>query len=194
MQPAVLDSVWSWPLFLQCHQPVTVWCTSWSGVLVQSNYGGREELRIAGVPVGVEMAGELMPIETSDPPTSSSIPPREGSIIIVVATDAPLLPHQLTRLAKRAGMGLARTGSYAGNSSGDIFIAFSTGNESTLETTAGTGAARNDGVGTALKDGSVVSHLNFIPGEHVRLRMPSLLLHTCHTTTCVSLPLLHGLG
>lgn len=137
-------------------------------MLVQSNYGGREELRIAGVPVGAEMTGELMPIQTPEHFDSSSIPPREGSIIIVVATDAPLLPHQLTRLAKRAGMGLARTGSYAGNSSGDIFIAFSTGNESTLEMTAGTGGARNNGVGASLKNSSVVSHLEFIPGEHVR--------------------------
>lgn len=140
----------------------------WSGVLVQSNYGGREELRIAGVPVGAEMAEELIPIETSKPFAPSSIPAREGSIIIIVATDAPLLPHQLTRLAKRAGMGLARTGSYAGNSSGDIFIAFSTGNESTLEVTAGTGGARNDGTGASLNDGSVVAHLGFVPGEHVQ--------------------------
>lgn len=147
-----------------------------SGALVQSNYGGREELRIAGVPVGAEMAEELLPIQTSGPSASSSIPPREGSIIIVVATDAPLLPHQLTRLAKRAGMGLARTGSYAGNSSGDIFIAFSTGNESTLEVTAGTGAARNDGVDATLNHDSVVGHLDFVPGEHVRFRAPALPL------------------
>ena len=138
----------------------------WPGVLVQSNYGGREEFRMAGVPVGAEMAGELMPIQAPEPVDSSSIPPREGSIIIVVATDAPLLPHQLTRLARRAGMGLARTGSYAGNSSGDIFIAFSTANESTLEMTAGTGGARGGGTGPS--SGSVVSHVDFIPGEHVR--------------------------
>ena len=66
-------------------------------------------------------------------------------------------------------MGLARTGSFAGNSSGDIFIAFSTANESTLELTAGTGGARNDGVGAGLNDGRVVAHLDFLPGEHVRL-------------------------
>lgn len=135
-------------------------------MLVQSNYGGREELRIAGVPVGAEMAGELMPIQAHEHVDSTSIPPREGSIIIVVATDAPLLPHQLTRLARRAGMGLARTGSYAGNSSGDIFIAFSTANESTLEMTSGTGGAR--GGDTGPRNGSVVSHVDFIPGEHVR--------------------------
>jgi L-aminopeptidase/D-esterase-like protein len=78
---------------------------------------------VAGVPVGREIP------ETSQ--RSAAPAPREtevGSIIIVVATDAPLLPHQLKRLARRATMGLARTGSTSGNSSGDIFIAFSTAN------------------------------------------------------------------
>jgi len=85
------------------------------GVLVQANYGVRSELRIAGVPVG-----KLMPIarESQD----------HGSIIIVIATDAPLLPQQLKRLARRAALGLARNGSYAGDGSGDLFIAFSTAN------------------------------------------------------------------
>jgi L-aminopeptidase/D-esterase-like protein len=90
------------------------------GVLVQSNYGIRDTLTIAGVPVGKEIS-DLMPSEGS---------PEEdtGSIIVVVATDAPLLPHQLKRIARRVPMGLARVGSYAGNGSGDIFIAFSTAN------------------------------------------------------------------
>src|SRR5262249_15706377 len=86
------------------------------GVLVQANYGGRQELRIAGVPVGREI--------TDNPPGA----PESGSIIIVVATDAPLLPHQLKRLARRAALGLARNGSTAGNGSGDLFLAFSTAN------------------------------------------------------------------
>jgi len=90
------------------------------GVLVQANYGSREELRIAGVPVGKEIPDLL--------PTPGKKEGDNGSIIIVVATDAPLLPHQLKRLAKRAALGLARNGSYAGNSSGDIFLAFSTVN------------------------------------------------------------------
>ena len=89
------------------------------GVLVQANYGVRETLRIAGVPVGQEL-----PVKTDAPPAKGD----QGSIIIVVATDAPLLPHQLKRVAKRAGLGLARMGSYAGNGSGDIFIALSTAN------------------------------------------------------------------
>jgi L-aminopeptidase/D-esterase-like protein len=96
------------------------------GVLVQCNCGRRKQLMIAGVPVGKEI--------TEGVPYASNMPGSEergdvGSIIIVVATDAPLLPHQLKRLARRATMGLARTGSTSGNGSGDIFIAFSTANE-----------------------------------------------------------------
>ncbi len=87
------------------------------GALVQANYGTRASLRIAGVPVGQEM-----------PSSAQRGQADSGSIIIVVATDAPLLPHQLDRIAKRAGMGLARMGSFAGNGSGDIFVAFSTAN------------------------------------------------------------------
>jgi L-aminopeptidase/D-esterase-like protein len=92
------------------------------GVLVQCNCGSRSQLRVGGLPVGQELA--------ANPPTASLRHPyREdtGSIIIVVATDAPLLPHQTKRLARRATLGLARTGSTSGNGSGDIFIAFSTG-------------------------------------------------------------------
>jgi L-aminopeptidase/D-esterase-like protein len=85
------------------------------GVLVQCNCGGRKQLTIAGVPVGREIPEHPAYGDT-------------GSIIITVATDAPLLPHQLKRLARRATMGLARTGSTSGNGSGDIFIAFSTAN------------------------------------------------------------------
>jgi len=92
------------------------------GVLVQCNYGRRQNLRIAGIPVGRE-------IESEDPYAfvPSDITER-GSIIVVVATDAPLLPHQLKRLARRVSLGIGRTGSIAGNGSGDIFIAFSTAN------------------------------------------------------------------
>ena len=86
------------------------------GVLVQCNYGQRDQLRIAGVPVGREIPGKT--IWDDD----------VGSIIVVVATDAPLIPTQLKRLAKRVSLGLARDGSYSGNGSGDIFIAFSTAN------------------------------------------------------------------
>ena len=86
------------------------------GVLVQANFGLRRQLTVAGVPVGREIAeGTFREDET-------------GSIIIVIATDAPLLPHQLERLARRAAMGLARTGSVAMNGSGDLFVAFSTAN------------------------------------------------------------------
>jgi D-aminopeptidase len=92
------------------------------GVLVQANYGSRDLLRIAGVPVGEFMPEEA--IYSSMGQDFSGL----GSIIIVVGTDAPLLPHQLKRLARRAALGLARNGSIASNGSGDIFIAFSTAN------------------------------------------------------------------
>ena len=93
------------------------------GVLVQCNCGRRSQLRIAGVPVGQEIT-EKVPYARDSRRAAEDV----GSIIIVVATDAPLLPHQLKRLARRASLGLARTGSVSGNGSGDIFIAFSTAN------------------------------------------------------------------
>ena len=86
------------------------------GVLVQCNYGQRDQLRIAGVPVGKEI------------PEHTVWKDDVGSIIIVVATDAPLIPTQLKRLARKASLGLGRDGSYSGDSSGDIFVAFSTAN------------------------------------------------------------------
>jgi L-aminopeptidase/D-esterase-like protein len=94
------------------------------GVLVQCNLGrARQNLRIAGIPVGREIPGDT---------PYTSVPPQQngevGSIIAVVATDAPLLPHQLKRLARRVSLGLGRDGSISANDSGDIFIAFSTAN------------------------------------------------------------------
>ena len=92
------------------------------GVLVQCNYGRRPNLRIAGAPVGRE-------IPQGDPYASAGFGLDErGSIIVVVATDAPLMAHQLKRLARRVSLGIGRTGSLSGNGSGDIFIAFSTAN------------------------------------------------------------------
>ena len=85
-------------------------------VLVQCNYGSRDQLRIAGIPVGREITeGTFRWSDT-------------GSIIVVVATDAPLIPTQLKRVARRVSLGLGRNGSYSGDGSGDIFIAFSTAN------------------------------------------------------------------
>jgi D-aminopeptidase len=92
------------------------------GVLVQCNYGTRENLRIAGIPVGRE-------IEAPTPYTQTRFANEDhGSIIVVVATDAPLISSQLKRLARRVSLGLGRDGSISGNGSGDIFIAFSTAN------------------------------------------------------------------
>ena len=93
------------------------------GVLVQANFGRRNQLRIDGVPVGAEIKDDNVALGRPRPGDQDV-----GSIIIVVATDAPLLAHQLKRLARRAALGVARTGSSSGNGSGDIFIAFSTAN------------------------------------------------------------------
>ena len=108
------------------------------GVLVQSNFGRRPQLRIAGVPVGREIP-DLLP---ENPPLSGAGPPaprggRDGSIIIIAATDAPLLPHQLKRLARRASLGLGRLGSISMNGSGDIFVAFSTANAEAVANESG---------------------------------------------------------
>ena len=112
------------------------------GVLVQCNYGTRRDLRIAGVPVGEEiqdLAGciannEPLPADSArrhcDAPGAAVVDeaPEQGSIIVVVATDAPLLPHQLKRVAARVSLGVGRQGGFGGNGSGDIFMAFSTAN------------------------------------------------------------------
>ncbi len=108
------------------------------GVLVQCNYGGRPRLSVAGVPVGQEIP-DLLPCNTrlSDGTLAGRNDCEsgrgqdggdQGSIIVVVATDAPLLPHQLKRVVKRAALGIGRMGGIGGDSSGDIFIAFSTAN------------------------------------------------------------------
>jgi L-aminopeptidase/D-esterase-like protein len=101
------------------------------GVLVQANHGLRYQLLVAGVPVGRSIT------EAAPYSKGADLGDEKGSIIIVIATDAPLLPHQLKRLARRASLGLARTGAVSGNGSGDIFIAFSTANPQ---------AARREGV------------------------------------------------
>jgi L-aminopeptidase/D-esterase-like protein len=101
------------------------------GVLVQSNFGRRWQLQVAGIPVGREWPEDA-------PFTAENGPNNElGSIIVVVATDAPLLPTQLKRIAARSVMGVARTGGTAGNGSGDIFIAFSTANAAAASADAG---------------------------------------------------------
>jgi L-aminopeptidase/D-esterase-like protein len=114
------------------------------GVLVQCNYGSRAQLHVAGVPVGTEIPDQLPCYAGPGEPQGEERFPRcqaggsggtggaagaeQGSIIVVVATDAPLLPHQLKRVAKRVTLGVARMGGIGGDSSGDIFVAFSTAN------------------------------------------------------------------
>jgi D-aminopeptidase len=93
------------------------------GALVQANYGARADLRLDGVPIGQEIPLTRIPSAWDEP-----VQPGEGSIIIILATDAPLLPFQCRRLAQRAAAGLARVGGYGHNGSGDIFLAFATGN------------------------------------------------------------------
>lgn len=114
------------------------------GVLVQANHGVRRQLTIAGVPVGREIGGGNRRFAGTDPHDLAGLSVGEtGSIIIIVATDAPLLPHQLKRLTRRAALGLARTGAISGNGSGDLFLAFSTANApaAAREANAGAGAA-----------------------------------------------------
>jgi len=114
------------------------------GVLVQANFGRRPQLRVAGVPVGLEVPDETPQALARDAERRGDL----GSIIVIVATDAPLLPHQLDRVARRVPLGLARTGSTSGNGSGDIFTAFSTANR---------GAFRASGV----------AELTMIPNEEI---------------------------
>jgi D-aminopeptidase len=117
------------------------------GVLVQCNYGEREQLRVAGIPVGREIpAPQIWDDDT-------------GSIIVVVGTDAPLIPTQLKRLARRVSLGVSRDGSYSGNGSGDLFIAFSTANP---------GAISQKGL----------RHLTMLPNDH----LDSLFLATVQAT------------
>jgi D-aminopeptidase len=93
------------------------------GALAQTNFGRRFQLMVAGVPVGQHLKDNTIWTSGENP-----FKQDDGSLIIIIATDAPLLPHQLKRLAKRASLGMARTGSLGGNGSGDIFLAFSTAN------------------------------------------------------------------
>jgi D-aminopeptidase len=106
------------------------------GVLVQCNFGLRRQLRIAGVPVGQEITDLEACYDTDRPLIGEQVERRcsrarqttreQGSIIVIIATDAPLLPHQLRRLARRASLGIGRMGGVAGAGSGDLFLAFST--------------------------------------------------------------------
>jgi L-aminopeptidase/D-esterase-like protein len=93
------------------------------GAFAQTNFGRRFQLTIAGVPVGQHLKADTIWTSGENPFRGD-----DGSLIVVIATDAPLLPHQLKRLARRASLGMARTGSLGGNGSGDIFLAFSTAN------------------------------------------------------------------
>ncbi len=104
------------------------------GALVQANYGRRERLTVDGVPVGREIPVTEVPSPwDQEESLRRPIEPGMGSIIVILATDAPMLPHQLERLAQRAGLGIARAGGAGEHSSGDIFLAFSTANRGALQ-------------------------------------------------------------
>jgi L-aminopeptidase/D-esterase-like protein len=98
------------------------------GVLLQANFGRRNELVVTGVPVGAALAGDDPMADDATWP----VPSGTGSVIVVVATDAPLLPHQCSAMARRVPLGLARTGTTGSHYSGDIFVAFSTANRGTI--------------------------------------------------------------
>ena len=105
------------------------------GALVQTNFGFREWLRVDGVPVGEQINNDVVPSAYGREQSPGDrygrrrpLPPGSGSIIVVIATDAPLLPHQCQRLAQRVALGLARVGSVGGHTSGDLFFCFATGN------------------------------------------------------------------
>jgi D-aminopeptidase len=124
------------------------------GVMVQANFGLRHQLLVAGVPVGKAI--------TTHAPFTNGLDRYNdrGSIIIIVATNAPLLPHQLKRVARRAGLGLARTGGVAANSSGDIFLAFSTANPAVA------------------KPSTQVAHADFVPNDQITPLFEATLLAT----------------
>jgi D-aminopeptidase len=111
------------------------------GVLVQANYGKRSWLRVDGAPVGREIGRDEVPspydAATPNAPDGGAPSPGSGSIIVVIATDAPLLAYQCERLAQRAGLGIARAGGTGGHTSGDLFIAFATGNRLPVEDETG---------------------------------------------------------
>jgi D-aminopeptidase len=102
------------------------------GALVQANYGNRERLTVDGVPVGSQITTVDVPSAWEQEESLQRPEPGAGSIIVVLSTDAPMLPHQLERLAQRAGLGIARVGGSGAHSSGDIFLAFSTGNRGAI--------------------------------------------------------------
>jgi len=125
------------------------------GVIVQANSGSRNQLRIAGVEVGRELESMDHPHVSLDP----KLDREQGSIIITIATDAPFLPHQLVRLAKRAANGLARNGAIDDDLSGDIAIAFSTANRGQI---TGVSSASEDKL-----ENAIVDKVDMMPGSHI---------------------------
>lgn len=132
------------------------------GVLVQANHGSRDELTVAGIPLGQEIEG-FLPINNTTAPK-----PGTGSIVAVVATDAPVIPMQLSKMCRRVSIGIGRLGSGYGNGSGDIFLAFSTANEDAYSYTTSTitllGDERMDPLYRAVADAVEEAVLNALCG------------------------------
>lgn len=141
------------------------------GVLVQANHGRRDRLSINGTPVGLHLDETEAPLPS--PPGTSPYPQGGGSIICIVATDAPLLPHQCHRLAQRASFGVARTGGAGENSSGDIFFAFATGNRLRTETT---GEATSGVRGVSMLSDEVIDPLFYAAIEATEQAIVNALL------------------
>jgi D-aminopeptidase len=130
------------------------------GVFLQANFGSRKELRVAGLPVGRDSLAPNPMGETSwfaDDQRRAKVPGGAGSVIVVVATDAPLLPTQLKAVARRVPLGMARTGTAGGHFSGDIFLAFSTANAGSLRSALAVDSAEE----------GVLDSMNFLPWGQV---------------------------
>ncbi len=125
------------------------------GVLVQSNFGRRERFTVGGVPVGPFIGADVVPL-----PNEPRSPGETGSIIAICATDAPLLPHQCARVAQRIGLGIARAGGAGGNSSGDLFLCFATGNRLPAEQVAAFDDNQIDGLFHAVIEATEEAILN----------------------------------
>lgn len=175
--------------------------------LVQTNYGKREWLRVDGVPVGAEIGRDEIPTpyDQAEALRHASVPPEgSGSIIVVLATDAPLLPHQCERLAQRAGLGIARAGGTGAHTSGDLFIAFATGNrlpqevEDRPKTVTYDVRAVGDGVIDALFDGAIESTeeaiINALVAAHTTVGRDGVTAHALPHDRLLEIMARHGRG
>jgi D-aminopeptidase len=175
------------------------------GVLVQASYGKRAWLRVDGVPVGAEIGVDEVPSPYRQRDELNRVnPPGSGSIIVVIATDAPLLPHQCERLAQRAGLGIARAGGTGGTTSGDLFLAFATGNRLPIDdedhplTLTYDVRAVGDGVIDALFDGVIEATeeaiVNALVGATTTTGRDGITAHALPHDRLIEIMARHGRG